>query len=122
MRAAPKTVQETSAVTPILFSGLGVGGPATPYPSGIEGGFVTREVVLVNSTVAVVLAIVTVVLAKVVWAAGTAGPAPGKYGKGRNRKVMVVTTPTAKLRYSVNLSTWSCFSSLLISSRSEGNQ
>lgn len=104
MRAAPKTVQEIKAVKPKLLIVLGVEGPSTPYPPGIEGVFADREAVLENSVVADVLASVSVVVAKVVWAAGIAGPVPEKNANGTNRKVMVVTTPTAKLRYSTSLS------------------
>lgn len=65
MRAAPKTVQEISAVMPKSLSGFGVGGPGTRYPPGFEG-------VLVNSVVTAV----AVVLANIVWATGTGADGP----------------------------------------------
>jgi len=106
MRAAPKTVQEISAVKPKLLSTLGAEGPSTPYPLGIEGVFVDVEAVLENSIVAVVVASVTVSVATPVDAEGTAGPYPENRGKivGKNMKA-VAPTATMKLRISVSLST-----------------
>jgi hypothetical protein len=98
MRAAPKTVQEITAVKPKLMSGLGVEG---------NGKACLPEVaVLENEGIwAVVVASVAVAFSKVVWAAGAAGPDPEKSGIERSRNAAVVPKATMKVTISVILST-----------------